>query len=63
MRARLATAVRDASALAVAVLRELFDESAYARFLERRQVVNSRAAYKEFLREQAAGKARLPRCC
>ena len=47
----------------VAALREIFDESAYARFLNRQRVASSRAAYGEFLRESEIAKARRPRCC
>jgi hypothetical protein len=47
----------------VAALREIFDESAYARFLDRRRVVSSPAAYGEFLRESEIARARRPRCC
>ena len=47
----------------VAALREIFDESAYARFLNRRQVASSRQAYAAFCRESEEGKARRPRCC
>jgi hypothetical protein len=46
-----------------AVLREIFDESAYARFLARREVVSSVAAYAEFLKETEYSRARKPRCC
>jgi hypothetical protein len=49
--------------LLVSVLREVFDESAYARFLERNGLASSPAAYAGFLREQEVGKARRPRCC
>ena len=44
-------------------LREIFDESAYARFLERRKVAASRQSYAEFLRESEAARSRRPRCC
>jgi len=47
----------------VAALREIFDESAYSRFLDRRRVASSQAAYREFLREGETAKARRPRCC
>ena len=47
----------------VAALREIFDESAYSRFLDRRRVASSPAAYGEFLRENEVAKARRPRCC
>ena len=47
----------------IAALREIFDESAYARFLTRRGLVSSRAAYSEFLREHAVAKERRLKCC
>jgi hypothetical protein len=47
----------------IAALREIFDESAYARFLTRRGLVSSRAAYSEFVREHAIAKERRPKCC
>jgi hypothetical protein len=46
-----------------AVLREIFDESAYARFLARNRLPASRAAYGEFLQEHEVAKVRRPRCC
>lgn len=46
-----------------AALREIFDEAAYARFLERTGQPSSRAAYAAFLRERAASHERQPRCC
>ncbi len=49
--------------LARAALREIFDESAYARFLDRQRVASSPTAYGEFLRESEIAKARRPRCC
>jgi len=52
-----------ALALLVSALREIFDESAYARFLNRRQMTSSREAYAAFCREYEAAKARRPRCC
>jgi hypothetical protein len=50
-------------ALFVSCLREIFDESAYARFLRERGTASTREAYAEFGRELAAAKARRPRCC
>jgi hypothetical protein len=47
----------------LATLREIFDESAYARFLSQRQLVSSRTAYASFRREYEVAKARRPRCC
>ncbi len=46
-----------------AMLREIFDESAYARFLERRQLASSPQAYAEFLVENETRAQRRPRCC
>lgn len=46
-----------------ATLREIFDESAYARFLERRELVASQASYAAFRRELDDVKARRPKCC
>jgi hypothetical protein len=45
------------------MLQEIFEESAYARFLERKQIGSSRQSYAAFLREQELSKARRPRCC
>ena len=45
------------------ILREIFDESAYARFLERNKMESSREAYVSFLRESEALRARRARCC
>jgi hypothetical protein len=45
------------------MLREIFDESAYDRFLARQGVTASREAYGRFLREQGEARARRPKCC
>ena len=45
------------------VLREIFDESAYARFLARHQLPRSRESYAAFRREHESAKAVRPRCC
>jgi len=47
----------------VATLREIFDESAYARFLARQQTHSSPEAYAAFLREQSRAHTPRPRCC
>lgn len=47
----------------LATLREIFDESAYARFLERAKMQSSRDAYAAFCREREAMKSRAHRCC
>jgi hypothetical protein len=55
--------LRKSATLVWAVLEEIFEESAYRRFLQRNQVASSREAYAAFLREQEFSKARRPRCC
>lgn len=49
--------------LLLAALREIFDESAYQRFLAREGLGASRASYAQFLREHDVQRARRPRCC
>jgi hypothetical protein len=49
--------------IVAATLREIFDESAYARFLQRTGRQPSRAAYAEFMNEHGAGKCKRPKCC
>ncbi len=56
------TRIRSAIALFCAALREIFDESAYRRFLQRHQVQPSRSSYAAFLREHDHN-IRRPRCC
>lgn len=46
-----------------AALREIFDEAAYGRFLERTRLSSSPAAYAAFCRERESSSARRPRCC
>jgi hypothetical protein len=46
-----------------AALREIFDEAAYGRFLERTRLSSSPAAYAAFCRERESVSARRPRCC
>jgi hypothetical protein len=46
-----------------AMLREIFDESAYRRFLDRNGLESSVSAYAIFSRENEQAKARRPRCC
>jgi hypothetical protein len=45
------------------MLREIFDESAYARFLERAGIGSSNEAYAAFRQEFEEVKARRPKCC
>ena len=47
----------------LAMLREIFDESAYTRYLEKHDLSSSPQAYAGFLREYELVKARRPRCC
>ena len=47
----------------LAVLREIFDENAYQRFLLRTNNVASVDSYRQFQREREAGVATNPRCC
>lgn len=54
--------LQEAGATFLAALREIFDESAYQRFLHRTGQLPSRASYREFLRQKFAAKPR-PRCC
>lgn len=48
---------------ALAVLREIFDENAYARFLARHRMTNTRESYALYLRESNLTRERRPRCC
>jgi hypothetical protein len=59
MKARMITAAR----IFLATLREIFEESAYARFLSRTQMVSSPAAYAAFRQEFEEAKTRRPKCC
>jgi hypothetical protein len=47
----------------VAALREIFDESAYERFLAQHELTSSAAAYSRFCHERDHSRARRPRCC
>jgi len=49
--------------LLLCTLREIFDESAYARFLARHELSSCPRTYAAFLREQEGIKARRPKCC
>jgi hypothetical protein len=52
-----------AARILLATLREIFDESAYSRFLRRTQMQSSPAAYAAFWREREVSQQRRPRCC
>ena len=56
-------AVHRAARTGLAVVREIFDESAYARFLSRTGNVRSAASYRQFLCDREAAVAGRPRCC
>jgi len=47
----------------MAALREIFDEAAYARFLDRAGMASSSEAYSAFRREFDEAKVRRPKCC
>lgn len=47
----------------IATLREIFDEAAYTRFLQRHQISSSPQAYGSFLRERESAVAQRVRCC
>jgi len=55
--------LRELLGLIVAVLREIFDESAYERFLDRSRLESSPSAYAIFRKENEQAKSRRPRCC
>ena len=44
-------------------LREIFDEAAYARFLQRAKMKSSIEAYAAFRQESEEAKVRRPKCC
>jgi hypothetical protein len=50
-------------ATSVAVLKEIFDESAYQRFLDRNHQESSPNAYAVFRQENEQSKSRRPKCC
>jgi hypothetical protein len=56
-------ALLKAKATVHAMLQEIFDESAYQRFLDRKQLQASSRAYSMFTQENEQAKSRRPRCC
>jgi hypothetical protein len=52
-----------AAKTAMAMLREIFDEAAYDRFLRRQQMVSSQRSYAAFRQEFEEAKTRRPKCC
>lgn len=63
MSARIGSAFSAIRSTCLDVLREIFDESAYRRFLERRQLKPSQASYAAFRHEHEHDKALQARCC
>jgi hypothetical protein len=57
------TRLARAAQIFVAILREIFDEAAYSRFLGRTHMLSSPAAYAAFWRERESSHARKTRCC
>lgn len=55
--------IRNVGRLLMTVLREIFDEAAYARFLSRTQSASSTQAYEAFTRERESIQHRRQRCC
>ena len=62
-RASVPTWVVGVTRLLLSVLREIFDESAYSRFLARHQLRSCPRAYAAFLSEQEGIRARRLKCC
>jgi hypothetical protein len=60
---RICKTIVELAATAVAMLREIFDEAAYARFLSRAGTPSSSEAYAAFRREFEEAKVRRPKCC
>jgi hypothetical protein len=55
--------IRHAGSVLMTVLREIFDEAAYTRFLSRTERASSTQAYAAFTRERESIQNRRPRCC
>lgn len=55
--------IANAARILVATLREIFDESAYERFLRRAHMDSSVTAYAAFRAEFEEAKTRQPKCC
>ncbi len=54
---------RNLTQIVRAVLREVFDEEAYERYLARTYSERSKESYRSFLNERQTAMARKPRCC
>jgi hypothetical protein len=57
------TRIRTALRILMSALREIFDEAAYTRFLQRTNMATSRRAYAAFCRERESSQARKMKCC
>lgn len=51
------------AAVIASLLREIFDEAAYRRFLERHHISSSATSYAAFREENDRLKSQRPRCC
>lgn len=60
---RIRRSLQNGSNVLRAVFREIFDESAYERFLRRANARPSVASYRAFQRERENAIAQKPRCC
>jgi len=56
-------ALARAFAVLAEMLKEIFDESGYQRFLDRKELQSSSQAYAMFRQENEQSKSRRPRCC
>jgi hypothetical protein len=54
---------RNALKTLTVILREIFDESSYSRFLKRRNLSESKESYARFIHEQERKRSQSPRCC
>jgi hypothetical protein len=59
----LLSALSQMAGILRAILREIFDESAYQRFLERSHLQSSPSSYAMFRQETEQARSRRPRCC
>lgn len=60
---KLASALFKVASTGLATLREIFDESAYQRFLDRKGLPSSIDAYAVFRQENEVATSRRPKCC
>ncbi len=55
--------ILQAARIVLATLREIFDETAYERFLSRTRMASSPVSYAAFRHEFEEAKMRKPKCC